>query len=240
MVRQQHWSVAVTGGTNNDNRDSMSSTNTYSPKRTWFAGRYGFKDDASAAKAEHRRGELKSKILAGVQDFNVEKYRKSDHELKSIKNEHVRAYYEAQNQKLNDWAEVDSLVWSLADDVVDSTNPDADHDGIIDRSTPLNLSDNDLEAFLPPEERERRAKSNRTALLALNVRLSSLIYATRLTHVLDQCIGKCAPFDSKNNRSNIHTFSVLNCFPHRLGFGLFVYNDYLDNKSPGQSEDEVS
>ncbi|MCJ1303138.1 hypothetical protein MMC08_005945 [Hypocenomyce scalaris] len=93
------------------------------PGRIWFAGRYGYKDLALTEEAENRRNDLKSKILAGVQDFNIEKYRKTDAELKAIKNKQVRAYYEAQNQKLNDWAEVDCLVWSLADDVVDSTNP---------------------------------------------------------------------------------------------------------------------
>ena len=106
---------------------------------------------------------LKSKILAGVQDFNLEKYRKSDAELKAIENKQVRVYYEVQNQKLNDWAEVNSLVWSLADDVVDSTNSDADHDGIVNSNTPLNLTGNDLEAFLPPEDREKQAQRNRTA-----------------------------------------------------------------------------
>jgi len=171
MVRQRQWSV-VTNSTNaNDVRDAIDSTNTHCAKRTWFAGRYGFRDNISAAEAECRRKELKDKVLAGVRDFNVEKYRKSDEELRSIKNKGVREYYEAQNQKLNDWAEVDSLVWSLADDVIDSTNPDADHDGVVDSNTPLNLAKNDLEAFLPSEEREKRARSKRTAKRALNASL---------------------------------------------------------------------
>ena len=139
-------------------------------RQSWFESRNGYKDEVFA-EAENRRKELKSKILAGVKDMHLEKYRKSDEELKAMKNKKVRAYYEEQNQKLNDWAEVDSLVWALADDVVDSTNPDADRDGVRDNETPLNATGNDLEAFLPPDEREKRAKSNRTAKRALNVSL---------------------------------------------------------------------
>ncbi|KAG0649382.1 Metal tolerance 9 [Hyphodiscus hymeniophilus] len=172
MVVQRQRSLGASRASTADRRDTLSGTGSSHPRRTWFAGRYGFKDDILMAAAEQRRQELKDRILAGVKDFNVEKYRKSDSELKAIKNRNVRAYYEAQNQKLNDWAEVDSLVWSLADDVVDSTNPDADHDGIVDSNTPLKLTGDDLEAFLPTEEREKRVKSNRTARTALNVNVS--------------------------------------------------------------------
>lgn len=170
--RHQHSFPARGANTSGDQEVNLTRSrfgNRKQSARTWFAGRYGFKDEVSGAEAEQRRKELKNKILAGVEDFNLEKYRKSDEELKSIKNKRVRDYYKAQNQKLNDWAEVDSLVWSLADDVVDSTNPDADHDGIVDENTPLKLTGDDLEAFLPPEEREKRARNNRVARRALNV-----------------------------------------------------------------------
>lgn len=167
MTRQRQWS-------NNPTYAGLSrrgSLHTTPLNKSWFTGRYGFKDSVSAIKAEQRRKELKGKILAGVRDFNVEKYRKSDDELKAIRNKKVRAYYEAQNQKLNDWAEVDSLVWSLSDDIIDSTNPDADHDGIIDSNAPLYSTDYDLEAFLPTEERDKRHHDSRVAQRALNVKI---------------------------------------------------------------------
>lgn len=45
--------------------------------------------------------------------------------LKSIKNKKLRDFYERQNQCLDDWIEVDTLVMSIADDILDSMNPDA-------------------------------------------------------------------------------------------------------------------
>ena len=46
-------------------------------------------------------------------------------QIKSIKNKKVRKYYELQNERLNDWVEVDALVLAMADDIIDSMNPDA-------------------------------------------------------------------------------------------------------------------
>lgn len=137
------------------------------------AGKSAFRDAAELAIGEGRRRDLKKKILNGVEDWHPETYRKSDEELEAMTNKKLRAFYEAQNQTLNDWAEVDSLVWSLADDVLDSMNPDADHDGIVERETPLKGTGDDLESFLPPEEREKRAKGHRLAKRAVNVRVTS-------------------------------------------------------------------
>jgi hypothetical protein len=53
-------------------------------------------------------------------------------------------------------------------------NPDANRDGIVERDTPLKGTGEDLESFLPPEEREKRAKNTRTAKRAVNVGLLSL------------------------------------------------------------------
>jgi hypothetical protein len=142
------------------------------------SGANGLKNRDLAAEAECRRERIKDQILAGVKDFNVEQFRKSDKELDLIKDKRVREYYEAQNQKLNDWAEVDRLVWSLADDVVDSTNPDADRDGILDRDTPLYLTGYDVEAFLPQDERDRRVRDDRMAKRFLNVGALTLISAS--------------------------------------------------------------
>lgn len=168
MVARQ-WSMLGTSPGTTDGQDARRSSNTNPMRREYFGNSSHLRDDTAATEAEKRRTELKNKILAGVQNFNVEHYRKSDEELKSIKNKRVREFYEAQNQKLNDWAEVDSLVWDLVDDVVDSMDPDANRDGIVDRNTPLVHTGYDLEAFLPWKEREKRIRDNRTAQRALNV-----------------------------------------------------------------------
>jgi hypothetical protein len=50
--------------------------------------------------------------------------------LKKIRNKKHRKFYEEQNEKLDDWLEVDAIVTALADDVLESFNPDPDYDGI--------------------------------------------------------------------------------------------------------------
>ena len=47
-----------------------------------------------------------------------------------MKDKKLRRFYETQNQHLNDWLEVDTIVMSMSDDILDSMNPDRDHDGI--------------------------------------------------------------------------------------------------------------
>jgi hypothetical protein len=47
-----------------------------------------------------------------------------------MKNKKVREFYEGQNERLNDWLEVDATVTALADDILESFNPDPDFDGI--------------------------------------------------------------------------------------------------------------
>jgi len=91
-------------------------------------------------------------------------------QLKSIKNKKVRGFYEEQNSRLDDWAEVDMVVSSLADDIVDSMNPrDTDGDGVAEDRGPLGNSGEELEPFLPEEERDRRARSAKHARWAINI-----------------------------------------------------------------------
>ena len=82
-----------------------------------------FRDIANAAIHDNFHGELKRKLKDGLGGFELERYRKSQAELKDIKDKKVRAFYEQQNERLNDWLEVDTLVMSMADDVLDSMNP---------------------------------------------------------------------------------------------------------------------
>lgn len=91
--------------------------------------------------------------------------------LKCIENKKVRKFYEEQNVRLDDWLEVDMVVSSLADDIVDSMNPrDTDGDGVAEERGPLGTSRENLEPFLPEDERERRRKSTKHVRWAINVR----------------------------------------------------------------------
>lgn len=92
-------------------------------------------------------------------------------QLKLIENKKVRHFYEEQNEALSDWLEVDSVVRSIADDILESFDPDRDHDGLLEHGGALQAQHEDVEAFLPQEEREKRSKGERDAKRAINVRL---------------------------------------------------------------------
>ena len=95
-------------------------------------------------------------------------------QLKQIKDKKIRKYYEDQNEQLNQWLEVDTLVRHLADDVLESFDPhDDDNDGLPD-STVLNRNNNDVEAFLPQDEQEKRQKSKKYNWWAINVSRNTL------------------------------------------------------------------
>ncbi|KAK4898333.1 hypothetical protein LTR28_001616, partial [Elasticomyces elasticus] len=130
---------------------------------------FRFKDAATAALADHRREELKTQLLTGVDRDQLEKFRKSDEELKGMKNKKVRAFYEAQNARLNDWLEVDAIVMAVADDVLDSMNLDADGDGIRERTGGLRDVGENLTTLLPEEVQEERASGNKKARWAINI-----------------------------------------------------------------------
>lgn len=90
--------------------------------------------------------------------------------LKAIHNKKIRAFYEEQNRRLDDWLEVDAVVSTLADDVLDSMAPqDLDHDGVAEDRGPLGISEENVECFLPEDEREKRRKSARHVKWAINV-----------------------------------------------------------------------
>ena len=59
---------------------------------------------------------------------------------------------------------------TLADDVLDSMGPrDLDHDGVAEDRGPLGVSEENVECFLPDDEREKRRKSARHVKWAINV-----------------------------------------------------------------------
>jgi len=130
---------------------------------------FQFRDAAHTALEDSRREELKETLLHGIDRESLEKFRKSDEELKEIKNKKVRQFYEAQNDRLDDWLEVDAVVMALADDVLDSMNPDADHDGLRERRGGLQDFGGGIWEFLPEEAKQKRADGEKKAKRAINI-----------------------------------------------------------------------
>ena len=129
-----------------------------------------FRDVVNLAVESNFHGELKRKLKDGIDRESLEEYRKSQSEIKQIKDKKVRAFYEDQNERLNDWLEVDTLVMHMADDVLDSMNPqDMDGDGIAESGGILKDTGGDIEPLLPEDEREKRRKGERNAKWAINV-----------------------------------------------------------------------
>ena len=138
-----------------------------------------FKDIVNTAVHDDFHRDLKRKLKDGVDRDELEKHRKSIAELKEIKDKKVRAFYEGQNERLNDWLEVDALVMSMADDVLDSMNPqDADADGVAEIGGVLKTTKGDIDPLLPQDEREKRKSGEKRAKWAINVRFHA---ATTLT-----------------------------------------------------------
>ena len=87
-----------------------------------------------------------------------------------MKNKKLRAFYEDQNQRLDDWLEVDTIVRYLSDDIVDSFDPqDEDGDGVREQRGALHYNQESIEPFLPQEEQEKRKKARQYTKWAINV-----------------------------------------------------------------------
>ena len=128
-----------------------------------------FKEAANTALEDKRRDDLKKQLLSGVDREGLEKFRKSDDELKAIKNKKVRAFYEAQNDRLNDWLEVDTVVMAVADDVLESMDPDPDNDGFRERTGGIQEVAGNIGKLLPQEEQDKRNNAAKKAKWAINV-----------------------------------------------------------------------
>ncbi|KAF2659048.1 hypothetical protein K491DRAFT_226519 [Lophiostoma macrostomum CBS 122681] len=138
-----------------------------------------FKDAVEATMDKKRAQEMKRKLLNSVDHKGLEKFRKSDEKLKAIQKKKVRRFYEEQNRRLDDWLEVDMIVMSVADDVLDSMAPrDLDHDGVAEERGPLHDTEENIESFLPDDERERRRKADRNAKW-INVIVNILLLAAK-------------------------------------------------------------
>ncbi|KAI9158091.1 Metal tolerance protein 3 [Paramyrothecium foliicola] len=130
---------------------------------------FQFRDAAMTALSDLRRDELQKELLSGLDRHELERFRKSKPDLKQIKNKKVRKFYEAQNEKLNDWLEVDAVVTALTQEVLSSLNPDPDLDGDREREGGIQRVAGEIGELLPDEERESRRKSARQARIAVNV-----------------------------------------------------------------------
>ncbi|KAF2728937.1 hypothetical protein EJ04DRAFT_580982 [Polyplosphaeria fusca] len=129
-----------------------------------------FRDAIETTINNKQAADMKKLLLENVDRKALEKFRKSDEELKRIQSKKVRRFYEEQNRRLDDWLEVDMVVMSVADDVLDSMNPqDRDHDGFAEERGPLYSTEENIEVFLPDDERERRRKAARNAKWAINI-----------------------------------------------------------------------
>lgn len=135
-----------------------------------------FKDAAMAVLEDQRREQLKAQLLSGVDRDSLEKFRKSDEELKAIKNKKVREFYKEQNESLNAWLEVDAMVMAVADDVIDSMDPDRDNDGHMNRQGGIQIAKGNIHEFLPEEEKEKRRIDHKKAVWAININVIANIF----------------------------------------------------------------
>ncbi|KIV95070.1 hypothetical protein PV10_02769 [Exophiala mesophila] len=129
----------------------------------------GLKDAVEYAIDRRTTADLKTLLASGITRGEYERARKSDQELKKIKNKNVRRFYEKQNARLNDIAEVDSIVLSMADDILESMDTDTDHDGIRERQGLLQTQGEHVEALLPDQVQADRRRAARNARWAINI-----------------------------------------------------------------------
>jgi len=123
------------------------------------------------------RNKHRFEISRKLQSFKVEdfeKHRKSDEEIKQIKDKKIKKYYQEQNRRLNDWLEVDAVVVAMAEKVLQSFEPqDLDHDGVAEAGGELQNNEEQISALLPQAERERRQKEARQERIAVNVNVGA-------------------------------------------------------------------
>jgi len=132
-------------------------------------GVFKFRDAADSLLEDQRREAIKRRLIEGVDFDSFERFRKPAVDIKLIKNKKLRKFYENQNEILNDWVEVDTIVEAMASDIFDSFNPDRDQDGIPERQGALQGLNEDIEALLPEDERKSRQRAERKAKLAINI-----------------------------------------------------------------------
>lgn len=167
MVGRQGLNAFASGKSSNSSSGQRNDGNPFKPKPAIFR----FQDGANHALEDERRNQLKHKLIDSVKGDELERFRKTEEQLKNIKDKSIRHFYDNQNETLDDWLEVDSVVRSIADDILESFDPDRDHDGLREHAGNLQLQNEDVEAFLPQKEIDQRKKAGRNARRAINVGL---------------------------------------------------------------------
>ena len=128
-----------------------------------------FRDAIGKVVQDGARTKMKQKLLEGIERHHYESFRKSDAEIKEIQSKKVRNFYKQQNEALDNWLEVDMIVRSISDDIIDSFDPqDSDEDGVPDVG-PLQATGNDIAPYLPDDEREKRRKQLKYTTWAINI-----------------------------------------------------------------------
>ncbi len=128
-----------------------------------------FRDAVDMVTAQNQRKKIRNQLTGGIDRWKLEKYRKSDEELKDIKSKAVRNFYKRQHTRLDAWLEVDTLVMTMAEDILESMNPDRDRDGIPEQNGALQGVGGRLQELLPKEVREERLQGEKYARWAINV-----------------------------------------------------------------------
>ncbi|KAE8448497.1 hypothetical protein EG329_009378 [Mollisiaceae sp. DMI_Dod_QoI] len=133
--------------------------------------KYRFRDNGILEPDDQRRVLFKKKLLESVEGSEyMQDFRKSNEQLKKIKNKKLRKFYEAQNERLDDWLEVNAIVKALSDDILESFDPRDDNgDGIAEGGGALQDTQGRVEPFLPEEEQEKRRVARRNAKWAINI-----------------------------------------------------------------------
>lgn len=154
--------------------------------------KYRFRDNGKLDPDDQRRLEFKNKLIDSVESSKgLEDFRKSEEDvrfplssttskteanctfptqLKKLPNKKLRRFYEAQNDKLDDWLEVNAIVQALSDDILESFDPrDDDGDGIAEGGGALQDTLGHVEPFLPESEQEKRRVARRNAKWAINI-----------------------------------------------------------------------
>ncbi|KAI9055147.1 hypothetical protein LZ554_000111 [Drepanopeziza brunnea f. sp. 'monogermtubi'] len=131
---------------------------------------YRFRDNANLAVDDQRRVEFKKKLLAAIDQDKLENFRKSEEEIEEFKSKGVRTFYTTQNDRLDDWLEVDAIVKAVSDDVLESFDPRDDNgDGVAEGGGGLQDTGGAIEPFLPEDEREKRRAAAKKATWAINI-----------------------------------------------------------------------
>jgi len=103
-------------------------------------------------------------------------YTNSSTQLKKIKNKKLRKFYEEQNDRLDDWLEVNAIVKALSDDILESFDPRDDNgDGIAEAGGALQDTQGCVEPFLPQEEQDKRRLARRNAKWAIYINVTANI-----------------------------------------------------------------